>query len=158
MGFKYARSKVLSFIKENKITGVVVFSADQHYPSAHIFNWKAPIKYVSKTDTSVVFSLSDLDNAIFDFSAGPLNYKRATGFPLLPENQKNPFFSYEVYRADWAKPENVKKYKPFTGTSVYGYAEIDTKSSSAKIVVKFYELDKETKKMVELYKISILSS
>ena len=157
MGFKFARNKVLSFIKENQIQGVVVFSADQHYPSTHILNWEAPIKSAAQTDTSIKYSLSELNHAIFDFSAGPFNYRRATGFPLLPENQENPLFSYEVYRSDWAKPENAKKYKPFkTGTSVYGMAEIDTQSSPAKISVKFYELNRETLKMVELYKISVL--
>lgn len=156
MGYKYARNKVLSFIKENKIKGVVVLSADQHFPSAHILNWHPPIKYVSKTDKSITFSLSELDNAIFDFSAGPFNYKRATGFPLPPENQKNPEFSYEVFRSDWSKPENYDKYKPYKGTSVFGLAEIDTKNSPAVITVKFYELDKNTKKMNELYKINLL--
>lgn len=156
MGYKYARSKVLSFIKDNNIKGVIVISADQHFPSAHILNWHPPIKYISKTENSITFSLKDLHNAIFDFSAGPFNYKRATGFPLKPENQNNPEFSYEVYRADWAKPENEKKYKPFKRTSVYGLAEIDTERKPAKITVKFYELNKETKKMDELYRINLL--
>jgi len=156
MGFKYARNKVLSFIKENKISGVVVLSADQHYPSAHILNWKAPIKPVLKTEKSIVFSLSELDNAIFDFSAGPYNYKRATGHPVLPGNQNNPLISYEVYRSDWAKQKNAKKYKPFKGTSVYGLAEIDTESSPVKITVIFYELDKKSKEMDELYKITLI--
>lgn len=156
MGYKFARNKVLSFIKENKITGVVVLSADQHYPSAHILNWKAPIKSVTQTDTSIEYSLSELDHAIFDFSAGPFNYKRATGLPLLPENQKNPLFSYEVYRSEWAKPEKVKKDVPVTATSVYGVAEIDTKSLPAKVTVKFYELDSEYRKMIELYKITVI--
>lgn len=155
MGFKFARNKILSFIKENKITGIVVLSADQHYPSTHILNWKAPIKSISKTDTSIAYSLSELDNAIFDFSAGPFNYKKAAGHPLLPENQKNPLFSYEVYRPEWAIPEN-KEDRPVISASVYGVAEIDTESSPAKITVKFYELDQETKNMVEIYKISLL--
>ena len=155
-GFLYARDQVMSFIKENKIQGVVAFSADQHYPSTHILNWKAPIKSISQTDTSVAYSLSELDHAIFDFSSGPFNYRKATGFPLLPENQENPEISYEVYRAEWAKPENAKIYKPFnTGTSVYGLAEIDTESSPAKISVKFYEMDPDTKEMIELYHIKI---
>ncbi|MCF6270813.1 MAG: alkaline phosphatase D family protein [Melioribacteraceae bacterium] len=155
MGYKYARNKVMSFIKENKITGVVILSADQHYPSTHILNWKAPIKHVSKTDTSVVYSLSELDNAIFDFSSGPFNYKKAAGHPLLPENQKNPLISYEVYRPAWAMPEN-KEDRPTVSASVFGMAEIDTESSPATVTVKFYELDKETKNMVEIYKISLL--
>lgn len=154
MGFKFARNKVLSFIKENKITGVIVLSADQHYPSAHILNWKPPIKSVSKTDTSVAYSLSELDNAIFDFSAGPFNYKKAAGHPLLPENQKNPLFSYEVYRPEWAIPKN-KKDRPNISASIYGMAEIDTESLPAKVTVKFYELDQETKNMIELYHIEV---
>lgn len=154
MGYKYARNKVMSFIKENNITGVVVLSADQHYPSTHILNWKSPIKFISKTDTSIAYSLTELDNAIFDFSAGPFNYKKAAGHPLLQENQKNPLISYEVYRPEWAKPENDKD-RPVISASIFGMAEIDTESSPAKVTVKFYELDKETKKMVELYKISI---
>jgi len=156
MGYKYARNKVMSFIKENNITGVVILSADQHYPSTHILNWKAPIKYVSKTDTSVTYSLSVLDNAVFDFSAGPFNYKKAAGHQLLQENQKNPLISYEVYRPEWAIPEN-KKDRPVISASIFGMAEIDTESSPAKVTVKFYELDKETKKMVEIYKISLLA-
>jgi len=156
MGFKHARGKVLSFIKENRITGVVVLSADQHFPSTHILNWTPPIKAVSETDRSIVFSLSELDHAIFDFSAGPFNYKRAPGLLLVPENQKNPEFSYEVYRADWAKRKNIEKYKPYKGTSVYGVAEFDTTVSPATIVVTFYELDKATRQMVELYGITLL--
>ena len=156
MGYKFARSRLLSFIKENNITGVVVLSADQHFPSAHILNWEPPIKPLSKGDKSIVFSLPQLKNAVFDFSAGPFNYKRATGFPLVPENQKNPQFSYEVYRSDWSKPENAEKYKPFKGTSVYGVAEFDTKSKPVKIIVTFYELNKKTKAMDELYKITLL--
>ncbi|MEE9431217.1 MAG: alkaline phosphatase D family protein, partial [Melioribacteraceae bacterium] len=155
MGFKFARNKVMSFIKENNISGVVVLSADQHYPSTHILNWEAPIKHISKTETSVVYSLSELNNAIFDFSAGPFNYKKAAGHPLLQENQKNPLISYEVYRPAWAIPEN-KKDRPVISASIFGMAEIDTESSPAKVTVKFYELDKETKKMKELYKISLL--
>ena len=155
MGYKYARNKVMSYIKENNITGVVVLSADQHYPSTHILNWEPPIKYISKTEKSVSYSLSELDNAIFDFSAGPFNYKKAAGHPLLSENQKNPLFSYEVYRPEWAMPIN-KKDRPVISASIFGMAEIDTESSPAKVTVKFYELDKETKKMVEIYKISIL--
>jgi hypothetical protein len=156
MGFTYARNQLLSLIREHEIEGVVVFSADQHYPSAHIVNWKAPITPISQTDTSVAYSLTELDHAIFDFSAGPFNYKRATGLPLLPENQENPMISYEVYRPDWAKPENEHIYKPFdVGVSIYGMAEIDTESSPAKISVKFYEMDPETKEMVEMYHIRI---
>jgi len=155
MGYKFARDKVMSFIKENRILGVIVLSADQHYPSTHILNWKSPIKYASKTDTSITYSLSELDNAIFDFSAGPFNYKKAAGHPLLPENQKNPLISYEVYRPAWAIPEN-KKDRPVISASIFGMAEIDTESSPAKVTVKFYELDKKTKSMVKLYKVSLL--
>ena len=156
MGYKYARSRLLNFIKENNISGVVVLSADQHFPSTHILNWQPPIKPVSETDSSITFSLSQLHNAIFDFSAGPFNYKRATGFPLKAENQKNPEFSYEVFRSDWSKPEHADKYKPFKGTSVYGLAEFDTQSSPVKITVSFYELNKESKNMEMLYKITLL--
>ena len=154
MGYKFARSKILSFIKKNKIKGVLVFSADQHYPSANILNWNSPLHYVSKTDSSIEYSFKNLGSAVFGFSASPFNYKRAIGFPLIPENQKNPFFSYEIYRADWAKPEKKKQYH-YLDTSVYGVGEIDTKSSPANVVVKFYELNKKTSKMVELYSVKV---
>ncbi len=157
MGYKYAREYLLSFIREEKIKGVVVFGADQHYPSAHILNWDMPLEAVAQTDTSITYSLSQLNQALFDFSAGPFNNRRATGHPLIPENQANPRFSYEVYRPEWAKPENESIYKPFkTGVSVYGLAEINTESSPATITVKFYEMDKTSKEMVELYRIDLI--
>ena len=72
-----------------------------------------------------------------------------------PENQENPRFSFEIYRPDWAKPENDKHDGTITITSVFGFAEIDTKSLPAKVTLMFYELDREQFKMVETYKISI---
>lgn len=155
MGYKYERNKLISFINENNIQGVLVFSGDQHYPSAHILNWQSPLTAVSETESSIDYSLTDMGTAIFDFSASPLNYKVATGHPLIPENQKNPKFSYEIYRIDWAKPENKIKGAPRVITSVYGVAEIDTKSSPKKASVKFFELNPETSEMVELYKVTL---
>ena len=131
-----------------------VFSGDQHYPSAHILNWKTPLNFVSKTDTSAIFSLIDLGTAVFDFCASPLNYKRAIGLPLLSKNQQNPLFSYEIFRADWAKPGKTKQNNAIA-TSVFDVAEIDTKSSPANVVVKFYELNHRTSKMVELYRVKV---
>jgi len=77
MGYKYARDHLLSYIRENQIKGVVVFGADQHYPSAHILNWELPISSVSQTNTSIEYSLTVLNQAVFDFSAGPFNNRRA---------------------------------------------------------------------------------
>ncbi|MEO8399297.1 MAG: alkaline phosphatase D family protein [Ignavibacteriaceae bacterium] len=154
VGYKFERNKILSFIQKNYIKGVMVFSGDQHYPSAHILNWKTPLNTVSHTDTSIVYSLTDLGTAVFDFCASPLNYKRATGFPLLPENQKNPLFSYEIFRANWANPGKTEQHKD-TVTSIYDVAEIDTKSSPANVVVKFFELNKKTSKFIELYSVKV---
>ena len=108
---------------------------------------------ISKTDSSIEYSLKDLGNAVFDFSASPLNYKVTTGHPLISENQENPEFSYEIYRVEWAKPENKIEGAPRRVASVYGVAEFDTKSSPKKVSVKFFELDPETSEMVELYQV-----
>jgi len=156
MGYKFERSKILSFIEENQIQGVLVFSGDQHYPSAHILNWQAPLNSFSQTDTSIVYSLSDLGSAVFDFSASPLHYTRATGFPLIQGNQNNPRYSFEVYRAEWANPGNAAADNSLT--SVYGFVEVDTKSSEESVSVKFYELDSENKRMMQLYKITVINA
>ena len=153
MGYKFERNKLLSFVEDNEIQGVLVFSGDQHYPSAHILNWQSPLKSVSHSTKSIEYSIGDLGSAVFDFSASPLNYKRATGHPLITKNQGNPAFSFEIFRPDWAMPKNIMEDSPLVIGSVYGLAEIDTESSPKKVSVKFYELNPETSRMVELYHI-----
>ena len=133
----------------------MIFSGDQHYPSAHILNWKSPLNYVSKTDNSIEYSLENLGTAVFDFSASPLSYRKTTGHPLIPANQVNPRFSYEIFRPEWAMPEKVEYNDDIIITSVYGAVEIDTESSPANVSVKFYELNSETSKMVEIYSIKV---
>jgi len=156
MGYKFERNRVFSFIEENQIQGVLVFSGDQHYPSAHILNWQAPLNSISQTDTSIVYSLSDLGSAVFDFSASPLHYTRATGHRLLAENQENPLYSFEVFRAKWGNPGSPAADKSLT--SVYGFVEVDTKSSEKSVSVKFYELDSENTRMMQLYEITVINA
>ncbi len=155
MGYKYERTKFLSFIEENQIHGVLVFSGDQHYPSAHILNWQAPLNAVSHSEKMIEYSLHDLGSAVFDFSASPLNYKRATGHPLIPENQENPAFSFEIFRPNWAMPKETAEDPPLVIGSVFGLAEVDTESSPGKVSVAFYELNPETEEMAEIYRIGI---
>ncbi|MCH8034317.1 MAG: alkaline phosphatase D family protein [Bacteroidetes bacterium] len=153
MGYTFERNKILSFIEENQIYGVMVFSGDQHYPSGHILNWKVPLNYVSQTDTSIVYSLSDLDRAVFDFSSSPFHYTRATGHPLIPDNQNNPLYSFEVFRAEWGHPGK----SPSVGglTSVYGLVEVDTRYSTKSVSVTFYELDSVNEIIIWLYNITV---
>ncbi len=148
MGYKFERTRILSFIEENQIQGVLVFSGDQHYPSAHILNWQAPLNSFAQTDTSIVYSLSDVGSAVFDFSASPLHYTRASGHRLIPENQENPLYSYEVFRKTWSNKSL---------TSVYGFVEVDTRSSAKSVSVTFYELDSDNRRMAQLYKITVVS-
>lgn len=155
MSYTYERSKIFTFINNNDIKGVLVFSGDQHYPSAHILNWNSPLKYVSKTDSSIEYSYKKLGTAVFDFSASPLNYKIATGHPLIQANQKNTRLSYEIFRPEWAKPEKVKRNNDIVITSVFGVVEVDTESSPASVLLKFYELNPETSKMAEIYRIKV---
>ena len=155
MGYTFERNKILSFIEKNQIYGVMIFSGDQHYPSAHILNWKRPLNYVSRTDSSIEYSFENLGTAVFDFSASPLSYRKTTGHLLIPANQKNPRFSFEIFRPEWAMPEKVEYNNEIIITSVYGVAEIDTESSPANVSVKFYELNSETSKMVEIYNIKV---
>ncbi len=155
MGYTFERNKILSFIEKNQIYGVMIFSGDQHYPSAHILNWNNPLNYVSRTDNSIEYSLENLGTAVFDFSASPLSYRKTTGHLLIPANQKNPHFSYEIFRPEWAMPEKVEYNDDIIITSVYGFVEIDTESSPANLSVKFYELDSESSKMVEIYSINV---
>ncbi|MDA0986853.1 MAG: alkaline phosphatase D family protein [Bacteroidetes bacterium] len=154
-GYKFERHKILSFINENDINGVVVFSGDQHYPSAHILNWKKPLSPISRTDNSTEYSLSDIGPVVFDFSASPLSYKIATGDTLKIDNQKNPQYSFEIFRPVWAMPDKVKKDDNIVITSVFGIAEIDTESIPVKISVRFFELDSKTSAMVEIYKTTV---
>ena len=156
MGYKFEREKILSFIKDNHIQGILMFSGDQHYPSAHILNWQYPLKPISQFENSIEYSLQNLGTAVFDFSASPLNYKRATGHPLISENQKNPLFSFEIFRAAWGIPKNTIEDEPPVIGSVYGLAEVNTESSPKRISVKFYELNHETLDMVELYHVGII--
>jgi len=153
MGYKFERNTILSFIEENQIYGVMVFSGDQHYPSGHILNWKVPLNYVSQTDTSIHYSLSDLDRAVFDFSSSPFHYTRATGHPLIPENQNNPFYSFEVFRAEWGHPVNSQSVGGLT--SVYGLVDVDTRNSTKSVSVTFYELDSVNEIMIWLYNITV---
>ena len=154
-GYRFERDKFLAFVRDHDIKGVFVFSGDQHYPSAHVLNWKKPIAPVSRTSKSIEYSLKDLGAAVFDFSASPLNYKRSTGDSLVAENQQNPKFSYEIFRPEWAMPGGVKKDDNIA-ISVYGVTEIDTESLPAKISVRFYELDYKTSTMVEIYNAKII--
>ncbi|MEO8233626.1 MAG: alkaline phosphatase D family protein [Ignavibacteriota bacterium] len=155
MGYTYERSKIFNFINDNDIKGVLVFSGDQHYPSAHILNWKNPLNHVSRTDSSIEYSLENLGNAFFDFSASPLNYEIGTGQPLIPANQKDPQFSYEIFRPKWAFPTKEKSGDDIVITSVYGLAEIDTKSTPANVTVKFYQLNSLNSHMEEIYRVEI---
>jgi len=149
MGYKFERNKILSFIEENQVQGVLVFSGDQHYPSAHILNWQAPLNAVSQTDTSIVYSMSDLGFAVFDFSASPLHYTRASGHSLVAANQQNPFYSFEVFRKKWSNKAL---------TSVYGFVSVDTESAEKNVTVKFYEMDSSGSSMEELYRLTVKSN
>lgn len=155
MGYESERNEFLSFVEENEIMGVLVFSGDQHYPSAHILNWQAPLSVVSQSENMVEYSLDDLGSAIFDFSASPLNYKKAAGHALVPENQDNPAFSFEIFRPDWAIPREIVKDAPLVIGSVFGVAEVDTESVPKKVSVTFYELDPEIAEMAEIFRIKI---
>ncbi|MDA3860538.1 MAG: alkaline phosphatase D family protein [Melioribacteraceae bacterium] len=154
-GYKFERNKIISLINDNNIKGVLVFSGDQHYPSAHILNWQSPLITSSKDDNSVEYLLSNIGNAVFDFSSSPLSYKSATGTALNLSNQKNPLISYEIYRPEYAKPENDKHDGKINLTSVFGAVEIDTKSVPAKVTMKFFEYDKISSMIMETYKIII---
>jgi len=153
MGYTFERNKILSFIEEHQIYGVMVFSGDQHYPSGHILNWNIPLNSVSQTDTSIVYSLSDLERAVFDFSSSPFHYTRATGHPLIPDHQNDPLYSFEVFRAEWGHPAE----SPSLGelTSVYGLVEVDTRNSTKSVSVTYYELDSENEIMNWLYNITV---
>ena len=155
MGYKFERNQILSFVADNNIQGVLVFSGDQHYPSAHLLNWKSPLNSVSHSTKSIEYSIGDLGSAVFDFSASPLNYKRATGHPFIPENQGNPVFSFEIFRPDWAMPKDTTEDAPLIIGSVYGLVEVDTESSPQKVSVTFYELNPEIAEMAEIYRIVI---
>ena len=155
MGYNFERNKLLSFVADNDIQGVLVFSGDQHYPSAHLLNWTSPLRSVSHSTKLIEYSIGDLASGVFDFSASPLNYKRATGHPLIPENQGNPDFSFEIFRPDWAMPKDTTEDAPLVIGSVYGLAEFDTESSPQKVSVIFYELDPDTAEMAEIYRIVI---
>lgn len=154
-GYMYELKKILSFIDENDIKGVLVFSGDQHYPSADILNWKKPFSPVSQTDTSIVYSIGDLGTSVFDFSASPLNYKRTTGDSLKAENQKNPQYSFEIFRPGWAVPGKLKKGDS-TPISIFGLVEVNTENLPAKVSVHFYELNFTTSTMVEIFNTNVI--
>ena len=143
MGYTFERNTILSFIEDNQIYGVLVFSGDQHFPSSHILNWDAPLNSISQTDSSIVYSLSDLGSAVFDFSSSPFHYHRATGHALHQENQNNPFYSFEIFRDELGYP------------SVYGLAEVNTENDIKSVTVTFYEFDSYNTLPYRLYGITV---
>lgn len=156
VGYQHERSQVLSFIKTNNIEGVLFFSGDQHYPSAHILNKKSSLQPVTQNAKYVEYQLADLGTSVLDFSASPLSYKKATGKKFQLKNQTDPNFSYELFRPDWAHPkENENHDGPIIVGSVYGLAEIDTSTSPATTSVTFYELNAKKLIMEEIYRIKI---
>ena len=56
----------------------------------------------------------------------------------------------------WGNPGNPAADKSLT--SVYGFVEVDTKSFEKSISVKFYELDSENNRMIELYKVTVINT
>ena len=107
-------------LEENNIKGVFIFSGDQHYPSAHILNWKKPLKSITHSDKMTEYKIENLGAAVFDFSASPLSYKKAAGHPLLPGNQDNTDFSFEIFRPEWAHHKEKVKDEAIVIGSVYG--------------------------------------
>ncbi|PCI46551.1 MAG: hypothetical protein COB49_08235 [Alphaproteobacteria bacterium] len=147
-GFKYERNLILSYIKNNDVNGVLFFSGDQHYPSAYIINKKASLKPLMRAEKFVEYAGKDVGTAVFDFSASPLSYEKASVRALDPANH----FSYEIFRPEWAYPQpGNKKDAPKVVGSVYGVAEIDTTTSPATASIKFYELNTQSMEMEEIF-------
>ncbi|PHS17084.1 MAG: hypothetical protein COA86_10515 [Kangiella sp.] len=156
VGYQHERSQVLSFIETNNIEGVLFFSGDQHYPSAHILNKKSSLQPIIQNSKYVEYKLADLGTSVLDFSASPLSYKKASGRKFELKNQSDPNFAYELFRPDWAHPKENKSHDaPIVVGSVYGLAEIDTSTSPATTSVTFYELNAEKLVMEEIYRIKI---
>ncbi|MCH7573875.1 MAG: alkaline phosphatase D family protein [Candidatus Marinimicrobia bacterium] len=155
-GYVHERAKILAYIRRENLNGILIFSGDQHYPSAHIMNWDAQPEAIFASDTSVTYSLSDLGSAVIDFSASPLSYHRASGEILPPENQANPDYSYEIYRAPWGLRGDHSKWNRKNISSVYGHVEVDTDGPSRHITVTFKHLDWATAKMVTLYTVELV--
>lgn len=155
-GYLYERNKILAFIEDEAIPGVLIFSGDQHYPSAHILNWKPPLRPVSKDAEATVYSLKDLGTAVIDFSASPLSYHRAAGENPLPGYQDDPSRSYEIFRSSWgfSGPQSSKIKKIIT--AVYGYVEVDTRDPVKRVTVTFKELDWSTSSMKDIYQVQLL--
>ncbi|MBI2981363.1 MAG: alkaline phosphatase D family protein [Deltaproteobacteria bacterium] len=163
-GYALERQKILDFIKENRITGVLTLSGDQHFPSAHILNWNeatTPLATPLKTlkakkpqENTVGYSLAQNPAAVFDLSASPLDYKRAPGF-VLPAEAVSPEIM-EIYRIPWGY-ENHPSY-PFRAKkveSIYGLVEVDTEGANPTLSVTFKQLDFESGQLKNLYNIKI---
>jgi phosphodiesterase/alkaline phosphatase D-like protein len=156
IGYKHERNRLLSLIKSNNIEGVLFFSGDQHYPSAHILNQGESLKPLAHSENFVEYGGETLGTAVFDFSASPLSYKKATGAELDPANQENTDFSYEVFRPGWAHPRPTEKQDAtIVIGSVYGVATIDTTTSPATASVKFFELNKVNLAFEEIFHIKV---
>lgn len=153
-GYLFERELIMAHLAANNLKGVLFFSGDQHYPSANILNWSQLPEAVESTDSSAIYSLSEVGNAVFDFSASPFNYKRAGGSTPYDHNPPDPRYSFEIYRAPWAYPGVIRTS---ASTAVYGYAAIDTKSQIPSITVSFHEMDSETMEINELYKVVVRS-
>lgn len=150
--YQFERDLIMAYLTENNIKGVLFFSGDQHYPSLNISNWSQLPEAVESTDSSAIYALSNLGNAVFDFSASPLNYKRAGGSTPYDHSTPDPRYSFEIYRAPWAYPESIRTTE---STSVYGYVVADTDSPTPSITVTYHELDAATLEINELYRIVV---
>ena len=155
-GYPHERNQILAFIEEQNIPGVLIFSGDQHYPSAHILNWKPPLRPLSGSAGAAVYSLKDLGTAVFDFSASPLSYHRATGETPLPADKNDPTRSFEIFRSPWGlKGPHAPKSKKVI-SAVYGYVEVDTQGPVKQVTVTFKELDWSTSTLTDLYRVQVI--
>lgn len=155
MGYTAERQRILSFVEENGIGPVMVFSGDQHYPSAHVMNWRQRSNPVEGSNHAAKYSLRDMGSAVFDFSASPLSYKKAVGHPFVPENQDDPASSFEIFRPSWAFPGNLQAEEPVPVGSVFGLAEIDTESSPGRVRVSFHEMNPDTTEMEQIFQVEV---
>ena len=154
-GYRVERQRIVDFVAERNITGVVFVSGDQHYPSAHVLGWTERPVPDTRTAHSLSFDLSRMPHAIWDFSASPLDYRRGKGMALTDEQQRDPAGSFELYRPLWAHPENHPHTLKSVVGNIYGVIDIDTRGAKKTLTVRFKELDLARARVRELFRVAL---
>ncbi|MBI2082420.1 MAG: alkaline phosphatase family protein [Deltaproteobacteria bacterium] len=155
-GYKKERQKILDFIKENSIRGVLVLSGDQHWPSVDLIQGADQISPISRSKNGAVYSLKDHSGTVFEVSASPLNTSQSSRPPSVRPEEPLLESAVSLFRPPWwgDPPAQIPGHLKRT-VSIYGLAEVDTTGLNKKVNVILKEMDRVTQRVAKLFEIEI---